>query len=216
MKYAVALLLVVTAACGKKPALPVPAGTAVVPGPVRMRGTLLARGSTLVLVACGTVVERAVTTLPAAQLREALASVAGASGDSMYVEFIADTTGERLVARETLFASSLAEGSGCDRSRYPYDFEALGTEPFWHVTLDSAQLVLERPERPLELAFVADPPVTRGTLTTITAHRSEGRVRELKLSLLRDACRDGMSDSWYPYRAEMRFGDAAMHGCARR
>lgn len=216
MKYALALVLVVMAACGKKPAPPVPAGTAVVPGPVRMRGTLLSHDSSLVLVACGTAVERAVTTLPSAQLRDALVSVAGANGDSMYVEFIADTTGGRIVARETLFARSLAEGSGCDRTRYPYDFEALGTEPFWHVTLDSAQLVLERPEAPLELAFVADPPVTRGALTTITARRSEGQVRELKLSLLRDACRDGMSDSWYPFRAEVRFGDAAMHGCARR
>lgn len=216
MKCAVALLLVVAAACDKKPAPPVPASTAVVPGPVRLRGTLLARDSSLVLVACGTAVERAVTTLPEAQLQDALVSVAGADGDSMYVEFVADTTGERFVARETLFASSLAEGSGCDRSRYPYDFEALGTEPFWHVTLDSAQLVLERPEAPLELAFVADPPVTRGALTTITAHRSEGRVHELTLRLWREACRDGMSDSWYPIRAEVRFGSVALRGCARR
>lgn len=216
MKHAVALLLVVAAACGKKPAPPVPAGAGGVSGPVRMRGTLLARDSSLLLVACGTAVERAVMTLPAAQLRDALVSVAGADGDSMYVEFIADTTGERLVVRETLFASSLAEGSGCDRPRYPYDFEALGTEPFWHVTLDSAQLVLERPERPLELAFVADAPVTRGALTTITAHRNEGTVRDLKLSLLREACRDGMSDSWYPLRAEVRLGAVAMRGCARR
>jgi uncharacterized membrane protein len=216
MKVVVALVLVAAAACGKQPAPPAAAGTTVVPGPARMRGTLLARDSSLSLVVCGTAVERAVTTLPAAQLRDALVSVVGAEGDSMYVEFLADTTGDRLLARETLFASSLAEGSGCDRPRYPYDFEALGTEPFWHVTLDSTQLVLERPERPLELVFVADPPVTRGTLTTITAHRTEGRVRDLTLRLLRDACRDKMSDSWYPLRAEVRFGDAALRGCARR
>ena len=143
-------------------------------------------------------------------------AVTGARRDSMYAEFIADTTGTRLVARETLFASSLGEGSRCDRPRYPYDFEAFGNEPFWHVTVDGAQLVLERPERPLELAFVADTPVTHGALTTITAHRDEGRVRELKIGLLRDACRDGMSDAWYPYRAEVRFGTTALHGCARR
>jgi len=41
-------------------------------------------------------------------------------------------------------------------------------------------------------------------------------VRELKLGLLRDACRDGMSDAWYPYRAEVRFGGTALRGCARR
>lgn len=216
MKFAAALLLVAAAACGKEPAFPVPGGATDVQDPVRLRGTLLVRDSSLVLVACGTATERTVTTLPAAQLRDALVSVAGADGDSMYVEFIADTAGERLVAHETLFASSLPDGSGCDRPRYPYDFEALGTEPFWHVTLDSAQLVLERPEGPLELAFIADPPVTRGTLTTITAHRSEGGARELRLSLLREVCRDGMSNACYPFRAEMRFGAVVLRGCAHR
>ena len=114
--------------------------------------------------------------------------VAGGVRDSMYVEFMADTTAGRMVARETLFATSLAEGSRCDRPRYPYEFEALGTEPFWRVTLDGTQLVLERPENPLEQAFVADAPVTRGALTTITAR----------------------------HRAEVRFGGTALRGCARR
>jgi len=41
-------------------------------------------------------------------------------------------------------------------------------------------------------------------------------VRDLQFGLLRTACRDGMSDAWYPYRAEVRFGKMALHGCARR
>mgnify|MGYP001365008712 FL=1 len=216
MKIVGALVLLLGAACGKKVALPVPADSAAAAGPVRVRGTLLARDGALVVVACGTTPERTVTALAAAQLEEALVAVAGGVRDSMYVEFIADTTGGALVARETLFASALAEGSRCDQSRYLYEFEALGTEPFWRVTLDGTQLVLERMENPLEQAFVADAPVTRGALTTITARRDNGEAREIKIGLLHEACRDGMSDAWYPYRAEVRLGVVALHGCARR
>lgn len=216
MKGALALVLVVAAACGTKAAAPVPADTTGMSGPVRVRGTLLVRDSSLFVVACGTSAERAVTVLTASQLEGALSAVTGGLRDSIYVEFLADTTGDRLVARETLFASSLAEGSRCDRPRYPYDVEALGTEPFWHVTLDGTQLVLERPGNPLEQTFAAEAPVMRGALTTITARRDNGEVRELKLGLLRETCRDGMSDAWYPYRAEVRLGTTTLHGCARR
>ena len=216
MKRGVALALMVAAACAGKPATPVPVDSAQVAGPVRMRGTLLARDSSLLLVACGTTVERPVRALPTSQLTDALMLVTAGRRDSMFVEFIADTAGGTLVAREALFASALSDGSRCDQPRGVFEIEALGTEPYWHVTLDGTELVLERPEGPLEMVFVTDTPVTRGTLTTIKAHRHEGRVRDLTFGLLRTDCRDGMSDSWYPWRAEVRFGATALHGCARR
>jgi uncharacterized membrane protein len=142
--------------------------------------------------------------------------VNGDCRDSLYVDVIADTSGGALTVRETLFAESMTGGSRCDRPHRDFDVEATGNEPFWHVTLDSAQLVLERPEPPRELVFDASPGETRGALTTIHAHRSLGVVHDLTLGLLREPCRDGMSDAWYPYRAEVRFGDVALHGCARR
>lgn len=193
-----------------------PGNSVAAPSAVLVRGTLLARKSSMVLVACGTTTERALSALPASRLAEALDAVTGGANDSMYVEAMADTAGGRVLVQETKFGTSLAEGARCDSPRRLLDVDALGTEPFWHVSVDGSQLVLERPEGPLELAFVADTPVTQGALTTITAHRDEGRVRDLSLGLLRSSCRDGMSDSWYPYRAEVRFGTTALHGCARR
>ena len=216
MKGAVALVLAATLACDLKPAPPPGDAAPVVVQPVRLRGTLLARDSSLVLVACGTVAERVVTALPASGLRSALVSVVGAARDSMYVELLADTAGARVVVHETLYAMSLGEGSRCDRPRDAYEIEALGNEPFWRVTLDGTQLVLERPDYPREIVFVADSSLTRGTLTTVVAHRNDGRAGELKLSIVRDACRDGMSDAWYPFRAEVRFGRSTLRGCARR
>jgi uncharacterized membrane protein len=213
--FTAVLSLALVAACSERPSRPVPAAP-FVDGPVRQRGTLLVRDTTMTFVACGTTTERALTAPPSSQLEAALASVNGGGRDSLYVEVIVDTSGGALAVRETLFAESMTAGSRCDRPRRVFDVEATGNEPFWHVTLDSAQLVLERPEPPRELVFDASPGETRGALTTIHARRSLGTVHDLTLGLLREPCRDGMSDAWYPYRAEVRFGDVALHGCARR
>ncbi len=213
---AVFALAACAAACDRKPPLPVPAATAA-SAFARLRGTLLVRGdSALVFVACGTTAERPLRVSAASQVATAVTAVNGALRDSVWLEFVGDTTAPVIVAREALYAAPFGEGSRCDAPAPSFDVEATGNEPFWHVTLDSTQLVFERPEPPRELVFDALPPETRGTLTTIRAHRALGRVHDLTLGLLREACRDGMSDAWYPYRAELRVADLALHGCARR
>jgi len=198
--------------------MPPPSSSSEAPGaPVNLRGELLVHGDgTLAFVACGTATERTVGAPLASQLLDAVAAVNGAVRDSLWVEFSADTAHGEIVARETHFAAALTEGSRCDQPREAFDVDAVGTEPFWRVTLDSTQLVLERPEPPREMVFDAEPPETRGALTTIRARRLLGSVHELKLGLLHEPCRDGMSDAWYPYRAEVRLGELALHGCARR
>ena len=217
IRAAVASLIVAAVACGRPAATPSPPAQAEAAAPARLRGTLLAGAdSALLFVACGTTTERAVVAPPSSQLLLAVAAVNGGVRDSLFVEFTADTTGGAITAVETLFAASLAEGTRCDRPREPFDVVAIGNEPFWRVTFDGTQLVLERPEPPREMVFDADPAETRGTLTTIIGRRALGKVHELKLGLLRESCSDGMSDAWYPYRAEVRVGDLALHGCARR
>ena len=217
IRAAVASLIVAAVACGRPAATPSPPAQAEAAAPARLRGTLLAGAdSALLFVACGTTTERAVVAPPSSQLLLAVAAVNGGVRDSLFVEFTADTTAGVIRAVEALFAASLAEGTRCDRPREPFDVVAIGNEPFWRVTFDGTQLVLERPEPPREMVFDADPAETRGTLTTIIGRRALGKVHELKLGLLRESCSDGMSDAWYPYRAEVRVGDLALHGCARR
>jgi uncharacterized membrane protein len=217
IRAAVASLIVAAVACGRPAATPSPPAQAEAAAPARLRGTLLAGAdSALLFVACGTTTERAVVAPPSSQLLLAVAAVNGGVRDSLFVEFTADTTGGVIRAVETLFAASLTEGTRCDRPREPFDVVAIGNEPFWRVTFDGSQLVLERPEPPREMVFDADPAETRGALTTIIGRRALGKVHELKLGLLRESCSDGMSDAWYPYRAEVRVGDLALHGCARR
>ncbi len=217
MRAGVLGLAAVLAACGGGSSVPAPPASHNAAATPRLRGTLLVRAdSTMIFVACGTTTERAVGAPPSSQLALAIAAVNGAVRDSLFVEFTADTTRNAVAVRETLFATAFSEGSRCDQPPRGFDVEAIGVEPFWHVTLDSAQLVLERPEPPRELVFDARPPETRGALTTIMAHRALGRVHDLKLGLLHEPCSDGMSGAWYPYRAEVRVGDLALHGCARR
>lgn len=217
MRASATALILAIVACGGPSATPSPPVQADAAVPARLRGTLLAGAdSTLIFVACGTVTERAVMAPPSSQLLLAVTAVNGTMRDSLFVEFMADTSGGSITARETLFATSMSEGTRCDRPREPFDVVAVGNEPFWRVTFDGTQLVLERPEPPREMVFDADPADTRGTLTTIIGRRALGKVHELKLGLLRESCSDGMSDAWYPYRAEVRVGDLALHGCARR
>jgi uncharacterized membrane protein len=202
-------------ACRERAPAPPPA--AVEPALVYQRGALFVRDdTTLTFVACGTVAERRVTLSPRSQLRDALAAVNGAVRDSAFVEFHADTTRGALHVRETLFATTLAESGRCDQPRAPFEWVAVGVEPFWRVTFDGAQLVLERPDPPRELVFEAATSDTRGALTTIVGTRTLDKVKELKLGILHEPCRDGMSDAWYPFRAEVRVGDRAYAGCARR
>lgn len=217
IRAAAASLVLAIVACGGPSATPSPPARAEPAAPVRLRGTLLAGAdSTLVFVACGTVTERTLIAPPSSQLLLAVTAVNGAVRDSLFVEFTADTSGGAITAAETLFATSLAEGTRCDRPREPFEVVAMGNEPFWRVTFDGTQLVLERPEPPREMVFDAGPADTRGPLTTIIGSRALGKVHELKLGLLRESCSDGMSDAWYPFRAEVRVGDLALHGCARR
>lgn len=218
MRRALFAMLVAAAACGGRPPTPAQnaAGSAVAPRP-HLRGTLLVRGdSSLVFIACGTVTERAIAAPPSARLEAAVTAVNGALRDSVWVEFLADTAGGALTARETLFAASPRESTRCDEPVPPFEVVASGNEPFWRVTFDGTQLVLERPEPPRELVFDVDTSASRGALTTIIGRRALGTVHELTLGLLHEDCRDGMSDAWYPYRAEVRFGTLALHGCARR
>lgn len=216
IRAAAASLALALVACGGPSAAPSPPAQTEA-APARLRGTLLAGAdSTLVFVACGTVTERTVVAPLSSQLLLAVTAVNGAVRDSLFVEFMADTSGDAITARETLFATPMSEGTRCDRPREPFEVVAMGNEPFWRVTFDGTQLVLERPEPPREMVFDADPVDTRGSLTTIIGRRALGKVHELKLGLLRESCSDGMSNAWYPYRAEVRVGDLALHGCARR
>ena len=82
---------------------------------------------------------------------------------------------------------------------------ARGTEPFWNVEADAAQVILTRPEHgPLKFAAVFE---QAGTVRIWSG-------RDLVLKIQPGECSDGMSDTRYPMKAEFEFGGEMLSGCA--
>lgn len=83
-------------------------------------------------------------------------------------------------------------------------YRALGTEPFWSVTVRQGRATLERPDRPpltVAVTLTEDPRALR--------YVGEG----LTLLVTPGPCSDGMSDSLYADRTQVAFGEGTLKGC---
>ncbi|SEJ90062.1 hypothetical protein SAMN05518849_11757 [Sphingobium sp. AP50] len=86
----------------------------------------------------------------------------------------------------------------------PPDYRAIGTEPFWGVTLRGSTVLLERPDHPPLRFSVHDQSDDRairlvGDGFTLTA--TEG------------PCSDGMSEAIWSDRVQIAFADGTLKGC---
>ena len=88
---------------------------------------------------------------------------------------------------------------------------ALGTEPFWGVTLSEEGLVYEGVDRPREVAPRGEVELV-GTMAVISGETDKGRT--LEITLIDTDCSDGMSDRLYPLTARVRIGEETLTGCA--
>ncbi len=82
----------------------------------------------------------------------------------------------------------------------------LGTEPFWAITTDDSDVLLERPD--------AAPRHFTPSGFHITGNQAELRSTTLSIVLTPGPCSDGMSDRQYPLTAEVRLDDKVLKGCA--
>jgi len=84
------------------------------------------------------------------------------------------------------------------------DYRAIGTEPFWAVTVRGATATLERPDHPpVRFAVARD-----GEVQTIH-YRGEG----FAMTISEGPCSDGMSDALWSDRVAVAFGDGVLKGC---
>ncbi|MEJ7935749.1 membrane-like protein [Sphingobium sp. AN558] len=84
------------------------------------------------------------------------------------------------------------------------DYRAIGTEPFWAVTLRGSTAVLERPDRlPLDVA------VTRSDDANAIRYRGEG----FAMTVSAGPCSDGMSDAIWSDSVQIAFGEGTLKGC---
>ncbi len=116
-----------------------------------------------------------------------------------------------LLASACAPRGALDDGGVASGTGIPAQFIALGTEPFWAAEVDGTALLYTTPED------------QQGQRVALTRRDMGGRT-EFSGTLVGDAlalridagpCSDGMSDTVYPFSAELRIGSQSLNGCAK-
>jgi uncharacterized membrane protein len=99
--------------------------------------------------------------------------------------------------------SLVSRGTSSVRPAAP-DYRAIGTEPFWGVTLRGSTITLERPDHAPRRFSVRDD--------------SDGRAIRFvgdgfTLTATEGPCSDGMSDAIWSDRVQIAFADGTLKGC---
>lgn len=88
---------------------------------------------------------------------------------------------------------------------------AIGTEPFWGVSITPTEIRYDGVDRPLQTATNPGP-VVQGTTAVFTAMTDKNNA--LVVTLIDTDCSDGMSDRLYPLTARVEIGGETLSGCA--
>ncbi|MCI4590733.1 membrane-like protein [Sphingobium sp. BYY-5] len=149
------------------------------------------------LGACGGEVEPAANqTTPVETVRTPISTVAANGVEANRAAALpapAKEVSKPLVSRET--PSSHAA---------PPDYRAIGTEPFWAVTVRGSVATLERPDK--------------ASVRFAVSRNDDGRaIRYLgdgfSMTLTEGPCSDGMSDTIWSDRVQVAFGEGTLKGC---
>lgn len=97
------------------------------------------------------------------------------------------------------------------------EFIALGTEPFWNVTINSGGIVYSTPEvNNRRYPYTAPITAMGRPADLVRVYRLNGQPSGVLVIKKVNSCSDGMSDNVYPYDATLILGDRVMEGCARK
>lgn len=83
-------------------------------------------------------------------------------------------------------------------------YRAIGTEPFWAVTVRNDELLLERPDRP---------PMRVAVAREVQARSIDYAGEGFTMSVTAGPCSDGMSDVIWSDRVQIAFGEGTLKGC---
>ena len=107
--------------------------------------------------------------------------------------------------RSLLFVLALAGCATTPASPEAERYRAIGTEPFWSVTIENGRLTFEGVSRP---TIVIAAPIAR---PTINGRRYE--TPRLTVDITRTPCSDGMSDRLYPDTVRVDISGEQLSGC---
>ena len=88
---------------------------------------------------------------------------------------------------------------------------AVGTEPFWGVSIDTEAVVYSGVDQ-AERRGANDGVVVQGTTATWSVQPAQGQP--FTVTLMATECSDGMSDRTYPLTAKVEIGGETLTGCA--
>ncbi len=86
-------------------------------------------------------------------------------------------------------------------------YRALGTEPFWGLTIDQREIVFTEANAPGARVVQPTPRVIVGVAGEIY------QTPRINVNIVHAACSDGMSDRTYPDKVQVRVDDRAFEGC---
>lgn len=90
------------------------------------------------------------------------------------------------------------------RDPAPPDYRAIGTEPFWTVTVQGATAVLERPDAP---------PLHYGVRQEMDSKSLRYLGDGFTMTISEGPCSDGMSDALWSDRVQIAFAQGVYKGC---
>lgn len=85
------------------------------------------------------------------------------------------------------------------------DYRAIGTEPFWAVTIRGDHLRLTRPDH--------DAVERRGVIRTDDGRTLRYRAADIAMVVTPGPCSDGMSDAIWSDRVQIAFAEGTLKGC---
>jgi len=103
-------------------------------------------------------------------------------------------------------------------------FTAVGTEPFWNLTINQNAIVYSAPDfsstetsiQTYTYPYVAPKPAEGRPIDVVRFYRLNGQPNGTLIIKKVDSCSDGMSDNVYPYAVTLILGDRVLEGCAKR
>jgi uncharacterized membrane protein len=106
-----------------------------------------------------------------------------------------------------LLAAALGACVTASPAPAPAIYRALGTEPFWSLTLDGREMVFTEANAPGQRIVQPQPKVIIGFAGEIYQSPRIG------VNIVHTPCSDGMSDRTFPDKVQLRIDGRSLEGC---
>ena len=107
----------------------------------------------------------------------------------------------------SLLLLALAGCTTVPPSPTPAVYRALGTEPFWSLTLDGREMVFTEANAPGQRTVMPQPKAIIGFAGEIY------QTERMGVNIVHTPCSDGMSDRTYPDKVQLRVDGRSFEGC---